>query len=114
MAPAARMLSLPTRAGERGAGVSRVRSVKAETIKCCGGHPHLPGIRRRDGSLGCARCGVQLQPPSPDRAWGRGSAALQRLQPDLGRNQPEAGVETARAVLSELAPQGVAFPLGAK
>jgi hypothetical protein len=41
------------------------------TGKCYGGIRHLPAIPRRDGSIVCARCGTQLQPPSPERAWGR-------------------------------------------
>jgi hypothetical protein len=40
------------------------------TGTCWQGQRHLPGIRRRDGSLWCARCGVQIQPPSRERAWG--------------------------------------------
>ena len=48
---------------------------------CWQGQPHLPGVIRRDGSQCCARCGAQLEPPSPDRAWG---AAFQPLCEEQG------------------------------
>jgi hypothetical protein len=40
------------------------------TGTCWQGQRHLPGIRRRDGSLWCARCGAQIQPANPAKAWG--------------------------------------------
>jgi hypothetical protein len=39
-----------------------------EVGRCFGQQPHLPGIRRPDGSLWCARCQQQLEPPDAARA----------------------------------------------
>ena len=39
---------------------------------CWQGRPHLPGARRRDGSLVCARCGFIIEAASEAKAWGKG------------------------------------------
>ena len=51
------------------------------TGSCWQGGPHLRGFTRRDGSLWCARCGVQIQPPDPAKAWGKGCCDAATLQP---------------------------------
>ena len=64
------------------------------TGDCYHGQPHLPGIRRRDGSLHCARCQQQLEAPSPDRAWGVG---LEALRPDKGLKDGPTGPRAGSA-----------------
>ena len=69
------------------------------TGDCYGQRPHLPAVTRRDGSVWCARCGVQLQPPNKRRAWGKGEIPTpswkSRLRTFHGYGAPLQGITRA-------------------